>query len=119
MKHVWIWVLLLFCPGPAPAQSGIADEQANCNASFQGGCPADPTVTTSSDGFAAPVGTLGSSGLEAVLVALLIAAGISRRLHGHLAEGGRKSAPSGIVDHPEFGGQSSAQQELLGADRFD
>jgi hypothetical protein len=80
MKHLWIWVFLLCFSGHAGAQSGTADERASCHASFQQDCVPDETSTTSSSGFAAPAGLLGSSWLEVGLVLLMIAGGIARRL---------------------------------------
>jgi hypothetical protein len=80
MKYLWIWVFLFCFSGHVGAQSGAADERASCNASFHRGCVSDAKSTTSSSGFAAPAGVLGSSWLEGGLVLLLIAGGIARRL---------------------------------------
>ncbi len=87
MKRGWILVLLVCFPWHALAQSDTADLRASCNASFHAGCK---STTTSSIGLAAPAGVLGSSGLEGVLVAVLIAGGIGRRLYRQAIEGKRK-----------------------------
>jgi hypothetical protein len=86
MKRGWILLLLVCFPWQALAQSDTADLRASCNASFHEGCK---SITTSS-GFAAPMGALGSSVLEGVLVAALIAGGIGRRLYRQAIEGKRK-----------------------------
>jgi len=89
MKYLWIAVFLFCFSGHAGAQSGTADERASCNASFHQTCVPDQSTSTSSSGFAAPIGVLGSSGLEGGLVALLIAGGIARRLYRSWAGDGR------------------------------
>jgi len=101
MKYLWLWVFLFCLSGHAGAQSGTADSRASCNASFHQGCPSDQTSTASSSGFAAPVGVLGSSGLEGGLVLLLIAGGIARQLYRHAAGSRRKLSCGGAVDHRE------------------
>jgi hypothetical protein len=106
MKRVWIWVLLLFCPAAALAQSETATNQANCSASFLGNCPIEQTVTTSSDGFAAPIGLLGSSGLEGLLVALLIAGGIGSQLYRRAADGAVSGNRNGSFEHLKPGGRA-------------
>jgi len=89
MKGLWIGVFLICLSGHAVAQSVIANEQASCNASFHQNCEPDQSTVASSTGFAAPIGVLGSSGLEGGLLALLIAGGIGRRLHRHVTGRGR------------------------------
>ena len=90
MKHLLLWALLFCYSGHAVAQSDTADDRASCNASFQQDCQSDQTSDPSSDGFAAPLGVLGSSGLEGGLVALLIAGGIAHRLRRQAVGAGRK-----------------------------
>lgn len=89
MKYLWVWVFLFCFPGHAEPQSDTADDQASCNASFHQNCISDETSTTSSSGFAAPLGVLGSSGLDGGLVVLIAAGGIARRLYRRAAGGGR------------------------------
>ena len=108
MKHLWIWIFLMCCPGYAGAQSDTADENASCNASFHGGCPSGGT---SSSGFAAPFGVLGSSGLEGGLVALLIAGGIASRLRRHAVGGGWKRNHRGAFERPGRHRQSMTGQD--------
>ena len=87
MKYLWVWIFLFCFPGHAEPQNSTADDQASCNASFHQNCVPDQTSTTSSSGFAAPLGVLGSSGLEGALVVLIVAGGVARRLHRHAARG--------------------------------
>lgn len=101
MKHLWIWIILTCFSGHAAAQSSTADERASCNASFHQGCQSVQTSGTSSSAFAAPLGVLGSSGLEGALVTVLIAGGIARRLHRQAVGGGRKRNHHGALERPE------------------
>ena len=101
MKYLWIGVFLICFSGHAEPQSATADDQASCNASFHQNCVSDQTSGTSSSGFAAPLGVLGSSALEGGLVALLIAGGIARRLRRHAVGGGRKRNHRGAFERPE------------------
>lgn len=78
MKVLWVVLMLVMVSFDTEAQSQMADQQASCNASFHEGCKTEKTSTTSSNGFAAPIGMLGSSALEDALVFLLIGGGIFR-----------------------------------------
>lgn len=97
MKRLLVWLFLFCCSGQAGAQSGTADARASCNASFHQSCPAQQTSGTTSSGFAAPLGVLGSSGLEGGLVTLLIAAAVARRLYRSEAGSPRPASPRGAT----------------------
>lgn len=111
MKRLWICVLLFCLAGHAVAQNTTADQNASCNASFHEGCKSDQTFTTSSSGFAAPAGVLGSSALESSLIALLIAAGIGRRLYRVRSGGGGKRDPGSAAGQPHAIERSAARQD--------
>ena len=111
MKRLWICVLLFCLAGHAVAQNTTADQNASCNASFHEGCKSDQTFTTSSSGFAAPAGVLGSSALESSLIALLIAAGIGRRLYRSRSGIRGKRDCDSASRQPDFIDRSAARQD--------
>jgi len=119
MKYLPIWVFLLCVQGHAEAQSGTADERASCNASFHQTCQPEPTSGASSSGFAAPIGVLGSSGLEGGLVALLIMVGIARRRYRRVAGSARKVNQAGAFAMTEFHQQNNTRRALSGGDSPD